>query len=551
MVLQTLLELSSKFQVLSLFSVNIVLTQFYELLNLKWQLDYMITKDNLCKNYRWTKFEVESLRYSLLQFFYGDDKTFEKLRQNNVTVYSVFVTYFVLILILLIIALIFYPILAFGIALVIFMIFFIIIVVINSLFMKSYDDIYNYIYLEDSDIFKYYAVYKILSAVIIISNLKDEKLEFTYEKLNDAELTFDDVLERNIASYENISQSSKVVSIKQDAYKKLDFLKYIVFDKTSPYYLKYFDNVYARLPNADNHYFLSELKKDAPSKEKKLDTEIKCFYTRLNDYYNSKNDDKSLIQFIKDAYNKPTKTADTLQTDILKKFDDNNKQGGLEIYSGLKNIITDINTFLASLKNDSSNTQDTLDPEIKCFYNKLNDYYNNKDGDKSLIQFIKDAYNKPTKTADTLKKDILEKFDDNNKQGGLESYTDLKNIIRDIKNYFANTDKFSILNSLISDIFNNYDIDINVPQNDYITFYLDNKDVLTDDTKTQDIVNKLKYQANFIYSYFVFLTIVFFLISHLMYMSYNSTIYVYVLLSILSIYILFIWMYTHQTFVDY
>jgi hypothetical protein len=481
MVLQTLLELSSKFQVASLFSVNIVLAQFYELLNLKWQLDYMITKDNLCKNYRWTKFEVESLRYSLLQFFYGDDKTFEKLRQNNITVYSVFVTYFVLILILLIIALIFFPILAFGIALVIFMIFFIIIMVINSLFMKSYDDVYNYIYLEDSDIFKYYAVYKILSAVIIISNLKDEKLEFTYEKLNDAELTFDDVLERNIASFENISQSSKVVSIKQDAYKKLDFLKYIVFDKTSPYYLKYFDNVYARLPNADNHYFLSELKTNERSQDDKQAKKIKDLYDKLYKYYDSdKSIYKASIQFIYNAYIKEEpKSAETLKKDILEVFDDNNKQ------------------------------------------KELNNYYNTEEK--------------------------------------LKIYSDLKNIIKDIKyylantdkNYLSNTDKYSTLNSLISDIFNNYDIDINVADNDYIKFYLDNKDVLSDDTKTQDIVNKLKYQANFIYSYFVFLTIVFFLISHLMYMSYNSTIYVYVLLSILSIYILFIWMYTHQTFVDY
>jgi hypothetical protein len=471
MVLQTLLELSSKFQVASLLSVNIVLAQFYELLNLKWQLDYMITKDNLCKNYRWTKFEVESLRYSLLQFFYGDDKTFEKLRQNNITVYSVFVTYFVLILILLIIALIFYPILAFGIALVIFMIFFIIIMVINSLFMKSYDDIYNYIYLEDSDIFKYYAVYKILSAVIIISNLKDEKLEYAYEKLNDAELTFDDILERNIASYENISQSSKVVSIKQDAYKKLDFLKYIVFDKTSPYYLKYFDNVYARLPNADNHYFLSELKTNERSQDEQA-KKISEFYTKLEDFYtNDKSTDKIPIQFIDNANNKKLRSAETLKKAILEVFDDNNKQ------------------------------------------KELNKYYNTEEK--------------------------------------LKLYSDLKNIIKDIKYYLANTDKYSILNSLISDIFNNYEINIDVPDNDYITFYLDNKDVLTDDTKTQDIVNKLKYQANFIYSYFVFLTIVFFLISHLMYMSYNSTMYVYVLLSILSIYILFIWMYTHQTFVDY
>jgi hypothetical protein len=341
--------------------------------------------------------------------------------------------------------------------------------------MKSYDDIYNYIYLEDSDIFKYYAVYKILSAVIIISNLKDEKLEYAYEKLNDAELTFDDILERNIASYENISQSSKVVSIKQDAYKKLDFLKYIVFDKTSPYYLKYFDNVYARLPNADNHYFLSELKTNERSQDEQA-KKISEFYTKLEDFYtNDKSTDKASIQFIYNAYiKKEPKSAETLKKDILEVFDDNNKQ------------------------------------------KELNNYYNTEEK--------------------------------------LKIYSELKNIIKDIKYYkyyLANTDKYSTLNSLISDIFNNYEINIDVPDNDYITFYLDNKDVLTDDTKTQDIVNKLKYQANFIYSYFVFLTIVFFLISHLMYMSYNSTMYVYVLLSILSIYILFIWMYTHQTFVDY
>lgn len=459
MDLERLSELPSRFQVKSLFSVNAVLLQFYQLLNLKWQLDFMITKDKICKNYRWTKFEVESLRYSLLQFFYGDDKSFEKLRQNNINVYSVFVTYFVLILVLLLIALIFYPILALGIAFFIFMVFFIIIMVINGLFTKSYDDIYNYIYMEDSDIFKYYAVYKILSAVMIISNLKDEKLEYVHDKLNESKLTFDDILERNIASYENISHSSKVISIKQDAYKKLDFLKYIVFDKTSPYYLKYFDNVYARLPNADNHYFLSELKNDGPSKDA-VGKKINEFYEELKKFYDyDKGDDKTPIQFINDAYNKPTKTADTLKTDIIDVF--NKKQKELEIYSGLINII------------------------------------------------------------------------------------------RDIKYYLANTDKYSILNSLISDIFINYEININVPENDYIKFYLDNKDVLTDDTKTQDIVNKLKYQANFIYSYFVFLAILFFCISHLMYIYYNSTIYVYILLSILSLYILFIWLYTHQTFVDY
>lgn len=464
---ERLLELPSKFQIKSLFSVNAILSQFYQLLNLKWQLDFMITKDSLCKNYRWTKFEVESLRYSLSQFFYGDDKTFEKLRQDNINVYSVFVTYLILILISLIITLIFYPILALAIALCIFMVFFIIIMVINGLFAKSYDDIYNYIYMQDSDIFEYYAVYKILSAVMIISNLKDEKLEFTYEKLNESELTFDDVLERNIASYENISHSSKVISIKQDAYKNLDFLKYVVFDKTSPYYLKYFDNVYARLPNTDNNYFLSELKTNKPPQDERA-TKITEFYTKLKAFYdNDKNDDKTPIQFIDDAYKKEQKSAETFKTDIIEVFDI--KQKELESYSGLKDIIRDIKYYLAN--------------------------------------------------------------------------TD--------KHYVTNTDKYSILNSLISDIFNKYGINIDVPGNDYIKFYLDNKDVLTDDTKTQDIVNKLKYQANFIYSYFVFLAILFFCISHLMYIYYNSTIYVYILLSILSIYILFIWMYTHQTFVDY
>jgi hypothetical protein len=80
---------------------------------------------------------------------------------------------------------------------------------------------------QDNNAIKiYHNVYTILNALLYISDTKDIIVEYTNEKLNNIPMTFDAILHQNIAAYENISNTSKIVQLKNVCYENLDFLKF-------------------------------------------------------------------------------------------------------------------------------------------------------------------------------------------------------------------------------------------------------------------------------------------------------------------------------------
>lgn len=471
----------NEFKLTSVFSVNILLKQFYNLLLFKWQIDYFITKDKLCKNHRWTKFEAESLRYTLSNYLYNiNDKTFENLRTDNIITVTVLSTYFAIILCVLLTLLIIYPGLSTLAAFLIFLSLYITITTINSLFAQNLNEISTNILDSNSDIHKYFAVYKIVSAMMVISDLKNDKLEFSYTKLNDEGLTLDKILERNIASYENINQTSKIVQIKLAAYRNLDFLKYIVFDKLSPYYLKYFDNVYVKLPNTDENNFITDL---------------------YRNHYGFTANNETIMSYLQ-------KIRSAVQTAI--------KEEDVKV--------EDVKIYMIKYLND-------------------NGIYDDTKADSVNTTSIINAFN-------AIDRDfMLQPMQDKTLSETVKSHLDsIKKILG----------KYQIVNDLISKVLKTSETCtwLSVPDNDYIKYYIENKDVLTDsivsvDDGTQQIINKTMWVGDFVYAYFVFLAIAFFIVSHMLYMNINSTLYVYILLAILFVYIIFIWLYTHQSFFDY
>lgn len=471
-----------------------IVFNFKAMLDLKWNIDYMISKDAVCQDYRWTKFEIEGLRYNLSNFLYNNNPTFARIVQDYKITYSlitVFTSLAILTCIIVKASSINYGSIfetvskafqkvqskcsdtttistsltstkdeentkkvnipewmketseqiynAFDIPmpfLLTIIAVFIIHITITSRYLQMLDTIKTDSNEDNSanTLAKYYKCYKILSAIMIMSNIKNTKVEVSHPAISNLAPTFDQLLERNIASYENTNNTSRVKNIKLDAYDKLDFLKYFVFDQLSPYYLKYFDNVYVSIPSVSTGQI-----------------------------------DVSQNNYLDDLY---TKRLNIIQDDI---------------------------------KNAANNVS------------KLPEYNNIRDDNMfSIYMEMKVKYENDTIT----KKDIelLLKYSQyteiNNKIGGM------------IKKSGAN---------------------IAVDQNDYIKYFIENKDILFDDTKLSEFQVTISEHTNVIYVYYVYFSVFFIAFSHCLYTTLEGSTYIYTLLGIIALYILFIWLYTQTS----
>ena len=85
------------------------------------------------------------------------------------------------------------------------------------------------------------------------------------------------------------------------------------------------------------------------------------------------------------------------------------------------------------------------------------------------------------------------------------------------------------------------EITMNIPKNDYIKYYLDNKDILFDteyerDVRFKDLTQLLDSYSNYIYAYFIYFIFLFFAFSHYLYITINDIRYIYIMLSIIMLY---------------
>jgi hypothetical protein len=427
---------------------------FKSMLDFKWHIDYMIQKDAVCNDYTWTKFEIETFRYNLSQFLYKHDEF--KAIVNNYTI-SFWLIVIIVVSTILVYMYLFVKSFSYAMSNIsISILFFIILVSIminTSIYMSHLKHLESLSHkYDDKDhvksLSRYYYCYKILGAIIVITKLKDTKVELSHPVFTKLSLKFDELLERNIASYENTNNTSKLKNIKLNAYDKLDFLKYFVFDQLSPYYLKYFDNVYVRVPSL------------------------------------SAGNDITFNMYLDDLYTK-------------------------HLNHNTQDKVNKINVAFKEIKSftiNNSNPYNLIIPDQVPEEERFNIYLK-----------IKDLYNRTEKSDATVTQNLQ--------------------ILETLLQYDE-------INQKIKSIINKSGDNVIVDGDDYIKYFIDNKDVLFENAKIADFKNKLFGNVNIIYAYYFYFSVFFFMFSHYLYNTLNGSTYIYTLLGIIVFYILFIWMYT-------
>jgi hypothetical protein len=304
----------------------------------------------------------------------------------------------------------------------------------------------------------------------MISNLENKVFEYNYDKLNEKEDTLDIIIEKNIASYANLTNGADIKNIKIQAYRDLDFLKYLVFDRASVYYLKYFNNPYIRMP------------------------------TKITNQY-----DVTENVYLKDLYNKH-----------------NNKS---------KETVAKIGELYSKLKTDIEAIDGNQDLKSKCETGK------DAITPKSICEFVVNDIKVPIRELRYDLKSMIKEEDFANK---------IKPILDEIESYQG---EYDVVNELIYDKLKG-SVHIDVPDKDYIKYFLQNQDVLFDRTKTKDIIDKLDYQGNFVFAYIFYWIVLFFIISHCLFIYIASPIYTYMLLCILIAYLCVVWVHIQYTFIS-
>jgi hypothetical protein len=461
-----------------------LIINFICVLDFKWHIDYFVSKNAVCEKLRWTAFEVESIRYNFAAFLKG--KKFESIQTDFINTYSIVTVALGLLISLAALLLLIQnkSKLPFGNSTIeklekqisehvgkYYWIIFatvpmlIIFITVTSKYKTNFDEIQ-----ADSSLNAYYNVYKIVSTVMVLSGMKDVELKYALEGLGKD--TLDNILEKNIASYEEIYISSKVKEIKQEAYKNLDFLKYLVFDKYSPYYLPYFDNIYMRHKMAENR-FLEDLylkydkKKTAP------------------------------IRYI---------------SDIQGQFSNNGK-----LYTGTDQT-------LKNIEKDFTNKVNKLNTEI-TFENIYTNYNHMK-------QFLNEMNTALVSNVPKLESDLYTYAKEQFNRTDVKAMNEYVNLNMDIR---------SMLESSGAKL-------EGVTDHDYIKYYIEHKEILTSETKLDDVFKKIKEQSNYAYMYYVYLSIIFLLVSHYIFNITDRSTYIYILGAILITYILFMWVYTQLSF---
>jgi hypothetical protein len=452
------------------------LQTFYSVLSFKWYIDMYYLRDKSCLKKNWAKFEIESYRYNIYSFLfnYNEKESYKYIYESYKTSYYIFITFLSSFLILYL-GMILYPLkrgmlntednmysyFAYFVVVIIYIIY----TTVNSILLTKFEHINNMISDSNSAIQTYHNTYKILNAVMQLNSLENVVLEYKSDKLNEIQETFGVMIEKNIASLVNTSNTSKVKQIKMISYDNLDFLKYFTFDKISPYYLKYFDNVFIILPedlsveyDISQNLYLSEI------------------LMKRNNYVNFEN-----VRLEFDAI------MNAIKTDKRDTY--------MNIYLYLTNNYPDINDF--SIMND-------------C-YTEIKNVLNN---DTVLEEYNNTLFISIQKNLQTIH-DLLQSNNDNK--------------------------IYKKVNDMISEKIKEKKIEINIPKNDYIKYYLDNKGILFDteyerDARFKDLIQLLDSYSNYIYAYFVYFIFLFFVFSHYLYININDMQYVYIMLSIIMLY---------------
>lgn len=242
---------------------------FISIYNFRLFKDYIKLEENICDASKGPKFEADIKRYKLANFFFKNfqDLSYFQIQNDFKNSFFVLVSFYSILCIVITIIMRSYILSIYEVFLALLIVY-ITYTTVNSIIVQNFDAITQEKNNEESNIRIYYKLYKILNAFLIVSNIMDcntkdstnegsqmiiqcdskekyqDTFEYMYDRLNYKIRTFDDILSKHISSHYNESNSSKVLTLKNRAIQDLDFAKFLVFDKMSPYYLKYFDNMY-------------------------------------------------------------------------------------------------------------------------------------------------------------------------------------------------------------------------------------------------------------------------------------------------------------------
>jgi hypothetical protein len=528
--------------IVAIIGIICLIINFVCVVDFKWHIDYFISKDGVCEKLRWTALEIESMRYNFATFLKDPNGKFASIRKDYVNTYSIVTTVLGLLLLL---AVFMIAVALLGVDLsqsdnlqpyywIIFATvpMLIIFIAVTSRYLKNFDDIKN-----DKELTAYYNVYKIVSAVMISSGMKNVELKYSFEGLGKD--TLDNILEKNIASYEDVHVSSKVKEIKQEAYKKLDFLKYLVFDKYSPYYLPYFDNIYIREKLAEGKFledlylnYEKTIKSPINSQWFRSDIggQIDLAKQRRKDYLNSiysfplemyQNSDANII------YDKALETMEQKPGDRFSYYVNGIETVNENTYPTIKNNI--------EYKKKIENIEKKYIDELKGYLK----------GGSTMDEIYTDYTNI---------KNLLEKMASENsvdiKQSHIYTYANDRLDKSDMKNTYI---PYIKANMNIHSLLTNAGATLDIPDNDYIKYYVEHKDILTSEPKSdkkmfKDIFKRVKEQSDYAYMYYIYLSLIFLLVSHYIFNITDRSTYIYILAVILLTYILFIWVYTQLSF---
>lgn len=405
--------------------IILFIMNFMQILKFKWYIDFFNMNENICKS----RYEIESMRYNLYTFLYNiHEDHFKNIYEIYKITYFTFITYFTLVCVSLFAYMYINGYTFYNISLFIVYIIYVVYTTVNGILMDKYNELYKNLNDSNSYLYRYSIIYKILNAIMSISNLKDATLTYNLDKLNSKE-NLDEAIEKNIGSYYNVSNISKIKNLKVIAYEKHDFVKYLVLDKNSPYFLKYFNNIYIRLPEkSTNSFDISEniyINDIYLKRQSVVDyDEIHKTFNEINDKIieqNAYNENMYGVMFdkIKDEY--PKYTID--RNIFYKKLYDLYNETSNMFYSNKK--IEEYNKILYDFVKNSFDTIQTLlnVHNINDEYQRINDLIHEKIN-KELFFSVPNA--------DYIEyfinnKDVL--FEDN------ESYNSTLNKIYDITKY--------------------------------------------------------------------------------------------------------------------
>lgn len=446
-----------------LLGVLLFVLNFTEMLKFKWYMDYFHIHDKTCKS----RYEAERYRYRMYAFLYNlHDDAYASIYKNYKTTYFMFITYFSVFVTSFFIASYYTKIYTSMTIYAFILIIWITYTTVNGILLDGFNKINKDIMDSNKFLYKYNAMYKITNAIMHISNMKDKVTEYSHEKLPSNE-TIDTVIEHNIGILENINNIAKIRIIKKKAYDSLDFVKYLVLDSVSPYYIKYFDNMYISLPDTINIY--------------------------LKDIHDNRN--SSLDQT----------HIDSILKGINEKIIDSNAYENFT-YKMVHDSIRD------DYPSEAIDSGVYLEKIMKLFKSVHDSFYD----DKSLKAYDFVLY-------EGIEKEVKKV------QNILEVHTINK--------------EYDNINKLIHEALDGIDVE----NDDYIQYFLSNRDVIfEDDTQSyKRFIKQFKSHGNYIYAYLVYIVIALLLLLHYMYVTVNHAMYSYIVAGAIVAYFITVKSYSH------